>query len=349
MKQENSGRYFKLVCTRENKTEWLLNQYLNGKVHFGWSGPNSNLTRINDLPSNEMSKDDKVTWRYTQFLIKRIKIGDRLILQFEQPLRKFLIAQVTGDYGFLDPPEDDFNHYLECDPLVSSYINISSTMVPKHLRYDLTKRGHYYEIYPENSIKQLDLIIAKSLWENAELNKPRETIDDLEDTKRAIVKKAIKTISDNWKGTDFELFITILIESIAGVSVKRAGDSKKGWDLTISIADPITGEILSDDIPVQCKNYYNEVTTDTPINDLKRSIRNSPHANLAYLFIIGDLTKEFKAKVDEEQEILSTELKRDIFFKIVDQYTIAELYISSLREGNVLEGDSDIQPDSFRE
>ena len=106
------------------------------------------------------------------------------------------------------------------------------------------------------------------------------------------------------------------------------GDSGKGWDLLIRLYDPITNEIRVDDIPAQCKNYEGLVSTEKPIEDLERCAEYS-NSSLFYLFIIGELTEEYRKKIYEKQEEMSIKLKRSITFIIVDQDRIAELFIST--------------------
>ena len=149
---------------------------------------------------------------------------------------------------------------------------------------------------------------------------------ELNRTRDELTRNAIQTIAKKWKGRDFETFINSLLARMIGIDVKLWGDSGKGWDFLIRIYDPITNEILIDDIPAQCKNYEGVVHTEKPIEDLERCVRNS-ESSLFYLFIIGDLSDEYTKKIYAKQEELSGELKRHIEFRVVDQNRIAELYI----------------------
>ena len=99
---------------------------------------------------NEITVCSKAPFNLTQE--DRIEKENRVILQFEQPLRKFLIGEVSGPYQYAEVEDDDFNHILPCKPLTPNFIDIESSIISRSLRYDLSKRGHYYEIYPEESI-----------------------------------------------------------------------------------------------------------------------------------------------------------------------------------------------------
>ena len=78
---------------------------------------------------------------------------------------------------------------------------------------------------------------------------------------------------------------------------------------------------------MQCKNYAGAVDTPQPVDDLERCIRNSSaDTTLALLFIVGDLTDQFRKHVQLRQETLSIELGRRITFEVIDQERIAELY-----------------------
>jgi hypothetical protein len=85
------ARYFKLVCLHEDDPKWYLKEFLEGRARYGWSGPGSDLHTIR-AKGDDRTPDEKQTWRYTQFLIERIKVGDRIVVQVEQPLRNFLIG-----------------------------------------------------------------------------------------------------------------------------------------------------------------------------------------------------------------------------------------------------------------
>lgn len=322
-------QYFKIVAYREKKVDWMFNEYLEGRVHFGWSGPGSDL-RILQKKRNDkilMTSDESITWRRTQFLINRIKKGNRLVIQFEQPLRKFLIAEVTGGYNYTDPEEDDFNHFLECTPLTPDYIDIYSKIISDSLIHDITKRGHYYEIYPDESIKELNELIEHKKWTIEEYTEKRTDESELEKTNEAIIKEVITKISKKWPAKKFEAFIAHVIGKLQGIQVNERADVGLGWDMLIRIYDPITNEILFDDIPVQCKNKTGNVSESEPIDDLARCIKNSGK-NLAYLFILGDLSEDYIKKFDTKQEELTKELGKEISFIIVKQDQIAELYMT---------------------
>lgn len=89
----NRKRYFKLVCTPESQ-DWYIQEYLAGRVRFGWSGPGSNLREIEKKGAN-CSDEQRVTWAYTKFLLKRIEPGDRVVVQTERPIKRFLVAEVV--------------------------------------------------------------------------------------------------------------------------------------------------------------------------------------------------------------------------------------------------------------
>ncbi|MCM3163261.1 hypothetical protein [Metabacillus litoralis] len=326
-------RYFKYVSIRNGQEEWMIKELNEGRARFGWSSPGSNLHIIKSKEANERSTKEKVVWRYTQFLINRLKAGDRLIIQLGQPLRQFLIAEIVGEYGSTDPQEKDFNHYVECKLLTNSFIQVKSEAVSQSLRHHLSKRGHYYEIYDEDSKEELDLIVKKSMEEDESFHKANQSLRSIDYERTAleesVVAQTYKRISKNWPSAYFEQFVSDLIDSTPGLEVKKQGDSGKGWDLTMRILDPLDGFILHDDIPVQCKNYQGKVNTKRPLDDLERCIRNSD-ASLAYLFIIGDLSSDFYDEVDERVEQLRNDLQREVKWRIIEQEQIAKLYLKGL-------------------
>ena len=87
--------YFKLNAFRDDKPDWIHQQVLKGTAHFGWSEPGMDLRTLQKKLEEEkpLNEAEKQCWRMTQFLVNRIKPGDRLIIQTERPLRRFLIAR----------------------------------------------------------------------------------------------------------------------------------------------------------------------------------------------------------------------------------------------------------------
>jgi Restriction endonuclease len=325
--------YFKLVALSDS--DWLQTEFLAGRVRFGWSGPGMDLRVLRH--KEERSEEEAITWRYTKFLIERIEPGDRVVLQFDQPLREFWIGEIAKKgYEFDASQRDDFNHILHIKPLTRRAVSAISTIVPAHLRHDLTKRGQYYEIYPQESISALDQIVAERLWEDPASREPRTGEQDYFDTHAHLIRWTIEAISRRWPAKHFERFCERLLESLDFVEVKDPRDTKQGWDLLIRIRDSITGKILLDDVPVQCKNYQGEVSDNRPIDDLKRSILDK-HSNssVAYLFILGDLTEEYRHRIDRAQEELSKGRDAPVELVVVDQERIAELFIAKFGSGIV--------------
>ena len=272
------------------------------------------------------NKAEKECWRKTQFLINRIKIGDRLIIQTESPLRQFLIAEVTGPYGFLGS-EDDFNHYLKCRAITKNYIAIDAEFIPAWVRHDLSKRGQYYQIYREATIQHFDSLIKQELWKKPGAKKKRTIGLEKERMKMDVLEKIVSIISTRWPAKQFETFGKDMIEKIPGAEVVPGSkDSHKGWDFLINVRDPLSDEFLHEDVPVQCKNYRDEVDADKPIDDLQRSLRNS-ESTIAYLFILGNLTDEFNEKLDEAENALKFDLGKDVKFRTIGQDEIAKLYM----------------------
>ena len=307
--------YFKLNAFREDKPDWIHQQVLKGKAHFGWSGRGMDLRELREKlhKKKPLNEAEKKCWRMTQFLINRIRPGDRLIIQTERPLRRFLIAEVTGPYGFFGS-EDDFNHHLECRAITENYIAIDSAIIPAWVRHDLSKRGQYYRIKSEATIKHFDSLIRQELWKSPEAQRTRDVPLEKERMEIDVIEKIIESIRTRWPGTKLETFAKELFEKIPGVEVVAgSGDVRKGWDFLINIRDPLSDEFLHEVVPVQCKNYSGDVATNIPIDDLKRCVHNS-ESTIAYLVILGKLSDEFNQELDDAEDALRSDLGRDVTF-----------------------------------
>jgi hypothetical protein len=324
-------RYFKLVCLHSDPS-WYIQEFLDGRVRFGWSAPGSDLRKIRIKVNDrtEMSDEERITWRYTQFLSERIVPGNRLVIQAEQPLRRFLICEVVPPaYDFAPGDLPDYNHVLHVKPLTHNPIPINSKAVTAALKHDLSKRGQYYEIYPEDSIAELDKLVERLASEPIDLTSIRTDDDTLDDTLQSVKGRIVREISRKWPAKDFEKFCELLCNQVDYIEIKTRQDTGKGWDLLLRIINPLTRTTLLDDIPVQCKNYSGDVDLQQPIDDLERCIRNS-QSPIAYLFILGKLSQDFRHALEQRQESLGKELGHKVFFEVVDQDRIAELYAAFL-------------------
>lgn len=333
-------RYFKLVAIRENKKDWMKNELTEGKARFGWGPPGSDLRQVEKIPGEKRTNEQKVIWRHAQFLLKRLKIGDRLIIQHEQPLRKFIIAEVTGPYGFTNT-EDDFNHYVECKLLSKEDIHIESNFVSQSLRHHLSKRGRYYEIYNEAAVHELDHIVEQLSEGNSQIYHVDENTEkmenDLEKFEGLILGDIRNRMVDNWPSFVFEKFVADLIEQTPGVEVKMHKDNGQGWDIVMRILDPAdpTGEtILHDDVPVQCKSYKGVVNDTRAIDDLRRCTENSD-SPIAYLFILGNLTADFINEYEKGLQKVRNDYGKGIDWRIVDEEQIAKMYLNRINYLNI--------------
>jgi hypothetical protein len=324
-------RYFKLVCLH-NDPSWYIQEFLSGRARFGWSGPGSDLRKIRAKVNDrtEMSDEERITWRYTQFLSERIVPGNRLVVQTEQPLRRFLIGEVVAPgYDFAPGGLPDYNHVLHVRPLTQGPIPINSKAVTAALKHDLSKRGQYYEIYPEDSIYELNQLVERPASETSGLTSIRTDDDTLDETLQGIKGRIVREISRKWPAKDFERFCEFLCNQVDYIEIKKRQDTGKGWDLLLRIINPLTRTTLLDDVPVQCKNYSGDVDLKQPIDDLERCIRNSK-SSIAYLFILGNLSHDFLHALEQRQESLGEELGHKVSFEVVDQDRIAELYAAFL-------------------
>src|SRR4029077_15823944 len=188
-------KYFKLVCLHDDQS-WYLREFLSGRARFGWSGPGMDLRKLKEKDRRQFSKEEQTTWHLTQFLLERIFPGDRLVIQTEQPLRNFLIAEVVKPGYDFSGDLPDFNHVLHVKPLTPAPIPVNCKAVTVALKHNLSKRGQYYEIYPEDSIHQLNEIVVGIA--SLDLISSRTDDDTLDLTLREAKKHLVSEISKKW-------------------------------------------------------------------------------------------------------------------------------------------------------
>jgi len=324
-------RFFKIVAL-EDSLDWWSKEFADGRLRFGWSPPGSDLRKIAAKLPNQRTPQERLTWRKTQFLLQRLQEGDVVIVQNAQPLRHFFLAVVKSDgYEYASEERPDFNHILHVSPLSDGPIPIGTKYVKKSLRHALSKRGHYYQIYPETARNNLAQILSGKLWTKKDAGERTisdEWIDHHESLKRAVIDR----IRSDWPSTHFENFCAELCSRLPNLEVARKADSGKGWDLLIRVIDPVTNAPLKDNVPVQCKNFSGTVQHSRPIEDLVRCIENSD-SDLAYLFILGDLSNSFLEQLNNAEIALVNATGQDVRLEVVGQDRIAELYLNCLESG----------------
>jgi hypothetical protein len=332
-------RYFKLVCLYKDAA-FLLREFQSGRARFGWSPRGTDLRK--HKADEDQSDWEKKNRRYTKFLVERIEIGDRIVVQMEQPIRQFVIGEVVKPgYDVIAGKLKDFTHLLHVRPLTPKPIPVNLKEVTASLKHDLSKRGHYYEIYPAESTLELDKLVSKSSSRSLDLKAIRTDEDGRDRTLSAVKKEIASIVSKHWQSHNFEKFCEMLCNSIDNVEVKERKDRRKGWDIKVRILNPITRSILLDDVPVQCKNYSGPVRGTQAIDDLERCITNTK-GPLALLFILGTLTEEFRENLQQRQEMLTRRLGHEVTFEVIDEDRIAELYVGhiSQRLGGLIESNS---------
>ena len=329
--------WYKFVCNNENNVKWMVNELKEGRLRYGWSAPGSNLLKLDTMSWEEREKliignddwSDTGNYIYNQgkFLLYRIQPNDMVVVQLTQPIQDFYICNVNGLYEYPENENDDFNHIIPCKLLNTHPIPIYSKIVSNSLRHALTKRGKYYGIYPENAIAELDEIVANQSWLKTDIKEMTDHEYEMFNTKNKLIKDTVKLIQNNWQSKYFELIVAKIFGSINDIDIKQDWDSKKGWDLLLTMRVPVTDEILMDNVPVQCKNYTGDVDTDKPFDDMIRCFENLEGITIGYLAILGDLTKNFRQIHRDTEKRLSDELNRDISIRIIDQEQIAKLYL----------------------
>ena len=206
---------------------------------------------------------------------------------------------------------------------------MNSKEVSLALKHDLSKRGHYYEVYPEASVQELDSLVDRAASGTLDMSAVRSDEDTLDRTLKSAKEGIARVVSGQWPTHSFEKFCEMLCNGTEYIEVTERKDHGKGWDLMVRLINPLTGTIALDNIPVQCKNYTGRVTDPLPIDDLERCIRHTDSTR-ALLFILGDLTDEFRSNVQKRQEMLTSVLGREITFEIIDEDRIAELYFRAI-------------------
>jgi hypothetical protein len=338
------SRWFKLCCFYEQHEEWMKRELTEGRLHFGWSPPGSDLRKLDRMTweqcdklvigNDEWQASGSEIYRTGQFLLNRIASNDRLAVQLAQPLREFYLFEVTDGYDYPEKDREDFNHTLKGRLLSPKPIIYFSKYVTNALRHALSKRGKYYQIYPEEAIAELDEIVRSRLWNKDDLKDETSQSIEMMKFQEALVDRTVALIHQKWQSKYFEQFVSEVLGKLPGIELKVQGDSGYGWDLTITMRDVLTGEVLLDDIPVQCKNYEGSVSTSKPLEDLERAIKNSPeHVHTAYLVIVGELNEKFYHSLEALETKVQAELGREIEFRVIDQRQLARLYLGPRSEG----------------
>ena len=226
--------------------------------------------------------------------------------------------------------KDDFNHIFHVKLASQKPIPIDLKEISPSLRHDISKRTvrGKYQIYPEETVAELSRLWEKLVNGTFDWSSKRTEAHTFEEMQDELTRVVISNISRRWKSKNFEVFCEKLCDATENIEVVSRSDTGGGWDLLIKVIDPLTGNILREDVPVQCKNYTGEVKDFTAIEDLGRCIENTKK-DIAYLFILGELSQDFHLELKRKREQLCQKLGTNIILEIVGQTQIAHLYQKS--------------------
>jgi hypothetical protein len=127
----------------------------------------------------------------------------------------FLIGEVIEPGYEFDPATlDDFNHVLHVRPLISNAVSIDMSGVSAALKHDLSKRGQYYQIYPERSLQELDDLVTSSAAGTLDPTAVRGEEDTHDRTLKRVKDAIIRELSQNWRSKDFEKLCRDLCDSL---------------------------------------------------------------------------------------------------------------------------------------
>ena len=159
---------------------------------------------------------------------------ESVVVQTRQPIERFIIAEVVPPgYDYFPGDLDEINHVLHARALTPNSIPVNSSAITAPHKHDMSKRGHYYEIYPEESIRELDALVERVVANKVDLTVVQTDADTLDHTLRDTRRHIIREISRKWPGKDFERFCEMFLRKVDRIEVKELRDSGKGWHLLV--------------------------------------------------------------------------------------------------------------------
>ncbi len=68
--------YYKILALNSGKKDWMIDEIRQGRLRFGWSEKGNDLRVLEN--KEEKTDEEKIEWRKTQFILKKLKKDDIL-------------------------------------------------------------------------------------------------------------------------------------------------------------------------------------------------------------------------------------------------------------------------------
>lgn len=320
--------YYKLVCAGENKSEWLFSEYLAGRVRFGYGWPECDLRILAQQDAETLTDNQLLAWHYAQFLINKLIYGDCLILQFEEPLNKIVIARVTEGYDYDENEKEDFNQIVRCVPLCDKYIYLSCSAVSFSLYRCLSKKGEYFQIFAADAISEINSLIRGNGLKNDYSPQEQRTPVGYSGAARRMSQNENKYAPQKQASLQFQNMVCALIENCDNFEVMKPDAGPQGCDLLMHIIDPLSREILHAEVPVLCKTNITDDVIPAILDELETCVRCF-NSGIVYLFVSNELSANMQRYIKLRRIRLSRDSRNDIHFIIIGKTQIAQLAAKS--------------------
>lgn len=242
--------------------EGILEQLEKGKARIGWSyADNLNLREIDDkMRQGKALTDSESGAKRCRGFLTRVSPGDYLIYPHQPKRGRFVVAKVTGDYGYAsedDSIDGDFRSYRPCELITINPINMHDPIVLSELRYRLGRPGRFSEIYGTQSFMSLldDLPRAGQGADSSNQVRRRRIVDELSKDIPELIRK-------EFSQHDFsKRFCRELFDRMGLHYEVIEGPREKGSDIIVTVQYPLLPD-ESKTIGVQAFAYKETIDAD---------------------------------------------------------------------------------------
>lgn len=317
-----------VVRTKSKPGIWPSIQ--DGKARIGWSyADRLDIRRMRSKRERgeDLDEREQRAWRCHRFE-SEVEEGDYLVYPNQPERGQFVIAQVEGEYGYLEESDGlngDFRSYRPCTPVTSSPVDKRDAIVPPTIRTKLGLPGRLNRMHGlTGEFEQLlDHLEHKGIPEGEENDVRIGRIAE------RFHRDLPELLQKEFPNHDLSRRLCTELFDAMGYGVElQEGPGEHGSDLVVTIGSPLLPESATSQVGVQVASYEDEVSKSTINRKLDQLLEGWDVNQLDYgvIFTTGEATDAAFDRIEDHNE------SDDRPVKLLDGRDVADLFLRHMSD-----------------
>ena len=306
----------------------------NGKARIGWSYEDRlDLRTLQERrrTGQNLDPEERDAWRCRRFL-EELAYEDYLIYPHQNEYRKFVIAQITGDYDYAptsDSLNGDFRSFRPCCLLTPDPIDWYDGIVPPIIRSKLGLRGRFFKLREElySQFKRLLNNLPRAGQSQDSLSRRLERVTD------GLTEHLPVLLHREFPQADLSSLCAELFNRMGYSAELQEGPAERGSDIVVTAGIPLIEK--DNTIGVQVFAFEGTVNTNSLQLKLSQLLSGWDNNALDYGVLLTTGTCDCSAR---NVIIDHNNANRSCPVRLIEGQELAELFLqyfgSDLRRSN---------------